>query len=172
LPTAPAAGSSIAIGRVPTLLAEVRAGQVLREWWAARRRAGEHRWQRDRNVVQHIRARQPMPLRQATSALEGTFRHRRRLRGSCFARSSLTLIFMVLYSRYRSALLAGLIMANVPLALVGSVLGLWLSGQPLSVAALIGFITLAGIATRNGILKVSHYLNLAPRARPSGFGAR
>src|SRR5574343_349600 len=76
------------------------------------------------------------------------------------ALGSVALIFMVLYSRYRSALLAGLIMANVPLALVGSVLGLWLSGQPLSVAALIGFITLAGIATRNGILKISHYLNL------------
>jgi HME family heavy-metal exporter len=53
-----------------------------------------------------------------------------------------------------------MIMANIPLALVGSVIGLWLSGQPLSVAALIGFITLAGISTRNGILKVSHYINL------------
>ena len=73
---------------------------------------------------------------------------------------SAVLIFMVLYSRYRSAVLAAMIMANVPLALVGSVIGLWLSGQPLSVAALIGFITLAGIATRNGILKISHYLNL------------
>jgi len=60
-------------------------------------------------------------------------------------------------------------MANVPLALVGSVLGLWLSGQPLSVAALIGFITLAGIATRNGILKVSHYLNLM-RLEGESFG--
>jgi HME family heavy-metal exporter len=51
-------------------------------------------------------------------------------------------------------------MANIPLALVGAVLGLWLSGQPLSVAALVGFITLAGISVRNGILKVSHYINL------------
>ena len=67
---------------------------------------------------------------------------------------------MVLFSRYQSAVLASLIMANVPLALVGSVVGLWLSGQPLSIAALIGFITLAGISTRNGILKISHYLNL------------
>jgi HME family heavy-metal exporter len=73
---------------------------------------------------------------------------------------SALLIFMVLFARYQSALLAGLIMANVPLALVGAVFGLWLSGQPLSIAALIGFITLAGIATRNGILKVSHWLNL------------
>ena len=73
---------------------------------------------------------------------------------------SLVLMFVVLYTRYRSATLSALIMANIPLALVGAVLGLWVSGQPLSVAALIGFITLAGISVRNGILKVSHYLNL------------
>jgi len=73
---------------------------------------------------------------------------------------SLTMIYLVLYSRYRSAVLTGIIMGNVPLALVGSVVALWISGQPLSVAALVGFITLTGIATRNGILKISHYINL------------
>ena len=73
---------------------------------------------------------------------------------------SLTLMFLVLYSRYKSAVLSALIMVNIPLALVGAVIGLWLSGQPLSVAALVGFITLAGISVRNGILKVSHYINL------------
>jgi HME family heavy-metal exporter len=73
---------------------------------------------------------------------------------------SVVLMFVVLYSRYKSTVLAALIMVNIPLALVGAVLGLWLSGQPLSVAALIGFITLAGISVRNGILKVSHYINL------------
>ncbi len=73
---------------------------------------------------------------------------------------SLTLMFVVLYSRYQSVTLSALIMVNIPLALVGAVIGLWLSGQPLSVAALVGFITLAGISVRNGILKVSHYLNL------------
>ncbi len=73
---------------------------------------------------------------------------------------SLTLIFMVLYSRYQSAVLAAMIMGNIPLALVGSVIALWISGQTLSVAALVGFITLTGIATRNGILKISHYINL------------
>ncbi len=73
---------------------------------------------------------------------------------------SLTLMFVVLYTRYKSVVLSALIMVNIPLALVGAVLGLWLSGQPLSVAALVGFITLAGISVRNGILKVSHYLNL------------
>jgi HME family heavy-metal exporter len=73
---------------------------------------------------------------------------------------SVVLMFVVLYSRYKSTVLSALIMVNIPLALVGAVLGLWLSGQPLSVAALIGFITLAGISVRNGILKVSHYINL------------
>ena len=73
---------------------------------------------------------------------------------------SLGLMFVVLYIRYQSALLSALIMVNIPLALVGAVIGLWLSGQPLSVAALVGFITLAGISVRNGILKVSHYINL------------
>jgi len=74
--------------------------------------------------------------------------------------ASVALIFVILYSRYQSGRLALIIMANIPLALVGAVFGLWLSGQPLSVAALVGFITLAGIAIRNGILKVSHYVNL------------
>ena len=74
--------------------------------------------------------------------------------------ASALLMFVVLYSRYKSTTLSLLVMANIPLALVGAVFGLWLSGQPLSVAALIGFITLAGISVRNGILKVSHYLNL------------
>jgi HME family heavy-metal exporter len=71
------------------------------------------------------------------------------------------LIFAVLYSRYHSAALALIIMGNVPLALIGSVAALWIAGQSFSVASAIGFITLAGIATRNGILKVSHYINLA-----------
>jgi HME family heavy-metal exporter len=73
---------------------------------------------------------------------------------------SLAMIYLVLYSRYRSAVLTAIVMGNVPLALVGSVVALWISGQPLSVAALVGFITLTGIATRNGILKISHYINL------------
>jgi heavy-metal exporter, HME family len=74
---------------------------------------------------------------------------------------SLTLIFMVLYQRYQSAILAGIVLTTIPLALIGSVIALVLAGQPLSVASMIGFITLAGIAARNGILKISHYINLA-----------
>jgi HME family heavy-metal exporter len=73
---------------------------------------------------------------------------------------SLTLIFLVLYSRYRSTALSLMILANVPLALVGSVIALQLADQTLSVASLVGFVTLAGIATRNGILKIDRYLDL------------
>jgi HME family heavy-metal exporter len=73
---------------------------------------------------------------------------------------SLAMIFLVLYSRYQSAVLAAIIMANIPLALIGSVVAMWIAGVQLSVASMVGFITLAGIATRNGILKISHYINL------------
>ncbi len=73
---------------------------------------------------------------------------------------SLLMIFIVLYTRYRSSALSLIIMGNIPLALVGSVAALAIAGQPLSVASMIGFITLAGISARNGILKVSHYINL------------
>jgi CzcA family heavy metal efflux pump len=73
---------------------------------------------------------------------------------------SLTMMFLVLYSRYQSVVLAGIIMANIPLALIGAVAAMWIAGVSLSVASMVGFITLAGIATRNGILKISHYVNL------------
>ncbi len=96
------------------------------------------------------------------SALEGQFQAQEQAAQliALLAAVSLTMIFMVLYSRYRSLALTLIIMGNIPLALVGSVIALWISGQPLSVAALVGFITLTGIATRNGILKISHYINL------------
>ena len=73
---------------------------------------------------------------------------------------SLALIFLVLYTRYQSTTLALVIMGNIPFALIGSVAAMWIAEVSLSVASMVGFITLAGIATRNGILKVSHYINL------------
>jgi HME family heavy-metal exporter len=100
-----------------------------------------------------------------STALEGTFEAQEeatRLIG-LLSLISLGAIFTVLYSRYRSAVLSLIIMGNIPLALIGSVIALWLAGQPLSVATMIGFITLAGISARNGILKISHYINLLLR---------
>ena len=115
-------------------------------------------------VIADIRATlatKPLPEGYFT-ALEGQFQAQEAAARliSLLALVSLTLIFLVLYSRYRSTTLALIIMLNIPLALVGSVAALWLTEQPLSVAALVGFITLTGIATRNGILKISHYINL------------
>jgi heavy-metal exporter, HME family len=74
---------------------------------------------------------------------------------------SMLLIFVVLYGRYASTTLALIVMSGIPLALIGSVIALWIADQPLTVASMIGFITLAGISARNAILKISHYLNLA-----------
>lgn len=98
-----------------------------------------------------------------TTALEGTFQAQEEatLRIGALSLVSLSAIFIVLYSRYRSVVLALIVMGGIPLALIGSVLALNLAGQPLSVASMIGFITLAGISARNGILKISHYINLA-----------
>jgi CzcA family heavy metal efflux pump len=98
-----------------------------------------------------------------TVQLHGTFRAQEEaaLTIGLLSLVSLALIFAVLYQRYESVVLAAIILMSIPLALIGSVVALALAGQPLSVASMIGFITLAGIAARNGILKVSHYINLA-----------
>ena len=97
------------------------------------------------------------------TSLEGTFQAQEQASRTIGLLSivSLSLIFAILYSRYRSVALALIIMGSVPLAMIGSVAALMLAGQPLSVASMIGFITLTGIAARNGILKISHTINLS-----------
>jgi copper/silver efflux system protein len=67
-----------------------------------------------------------------------------------------TIAFLLVVA-FRSARDATLVMVNLPLALVGGVIAVWLGGGVLSVASLVGFVTLFGIATRNGIMMVSHY---------------
>jgi HME family heavy-metal exporter len=98
-----------------------------------------------------------------TASLEGTFQAQEEASRTIALLSliSLGMVFAILYSRYKSAVCALIIMGSVPLALIGSVAALWIAEQPLSVASMIGFITLTGIAARNGILKISHYINLA-----------
>jgi CzcA family heavy metal efflux pump len=73
---------------------------------------------------------------------------------------SLVGVFLVLYTMFRSANLSLQVMIALPMAFIGSVAALYLTGQTLTVAAMVGFISLCGIASRNGILLINHYLHL------------
>ncbi len=78
-------------------------------------------------------------------------------------------IFFVLSSAFGSSRDAWLIMVNLPLALIGGVAGVYLADGVLSVASIVGFITLFGIATRNGIMMVSHIRHLQEHEGVSDF---
>jgi Cu/Ag efflux pump CusA len=73
---------------------------------------------------------------------------------------SLAAIYLLLYAEFRTVRQSLLVMVNLPLALVGGVFAILLTDGVLNVATLVGFITLFGIAVRNGILMVSHYNHL------------
>ena len=78
---------------------------------------------------------------------------------------SLLVIFMLLYNEFKDVKESGVILLNLPLALIGGVIILWLTSGEISIPAIIGFISLFGIATRNGMLLISHYAQL----RSEGF---
>lgn len=80
-------------------------------------------------------------------------------------------IFFLLSTAFRSSLDATFVMLNLPLALIGGVAGVYASGGVLSVASIVGFITLFGIATRNGIMLVSHIRHLQVHEGVADFGA-
>lgn len=73
---------------------------------------------------------------------------------------SIMVIFMLLYNQFRNLVQSAVILLNLPLALIGGVMVLWFTGSDLSIPALIGFISLFGIATRNGMLLVERYNDL------------
>ena len=73
---------------------------------------------------------------------------------------SLLVIFMLLYHEFKGVKESGIILLNLPLALIGGVLILWITSGEISIPAIIGFISLFGIATRNGMLLISHYTQL------------
>ena len=69
-------------------------------------------------------------------------------------------VFVLLYSEFKTAVLSCVVLLNLPLALIGGVIATYLSSGVVSIPAIIGLITLFGIATRNGILLVSRYQHL------------
>ncbi len=73
---------------------------------------------------------------------------------------ALVIVFLLLFQEFRNFRLAGIILLNLPLALIGGVFAIFITSGILSIPAIIGFITLFGIATRNGILLISHYQRL------------
>ncbi len=73
---------------------------------------------------------------------------------------SVLVIFLLLFSQFRNAVQSLLILLNLPLALIGGVLAIWFTGGVISIPAIIGFISLFGIATRNGMLLIARYNDL------------
>jgi CzcA family heavy metal efflux pump len=69
-------------------------------------------------------------------------------------------MLLVLYSHFKSVNLALQVMISIPLAFIGAVAGLWMTGGVFSIATMVGFVTLTGIAARNGIMMIAHYLHL------------
>lgn len=115
-------------------------------------------------VVEDIRATlAPMDLPQGTRIeLGGQFESAASATQTLLALGLIVLagMFLLLRQAFASSRDAGIVMLNLPLALVGGVVGLWLTGGILSVATIIGFITLFGIATRNGVMLISHIKHL------------
>jgi CzcA family heavy metal efflux pump len=115
-------------------------------------------------VVEDIRATlDPMALPQgARIELGGQFESAASATQTLLSLGFVVLIgmFLLLRQAFHSSRDAGIVMLNLPLALVGGVVGLWLTGGVLSVATIVGFITLFGIATRNGVMLISHIKHL------------
>jgi Cu/Ag efflux pump CusA len=79
--------------------------------------------------------------------------------------AALAAMFFILFTHYRSANLALQVLASIPMALIGAVVFLVATGQVVSIAALVGLISLAGIAARNSILLIDHYLHVMREER-------
>ena len=79
---------------------------------------------------------------------------------------AILLIFMLLYGEFKNVAESLVILVNMPLALIGGVLILFICGDELNIPAIIGFISLMGISTRNGMLLISHYNALEAEGMP------
>lgn len=118
------------------------------------------------DVVRDIQARvKPVERSLPTGyfvSYEGQFESQQSASRVIFVLFALSLVgvFLVLYTMFRSANLSLQVMIALPMAFIGSVAALYVTDQTLTVAAMVGFISLCGIASRNGILLINHYLHL------------
>lgn len=79
---------------------------------------------------------------------------------------AIMIIFLLIYNQFRNATKSAIILINLPLALIGGVFAIWITDGEISIPAIIGFISLFGIATRNGMLLMAHYDDLSAHGEP------
>ena len=95
--------------------------------------------------------------------MENTVQHPAHVR-----RAALAFIFVILFTTFGSVRQALLVLSNIPFALVGGIVALWVTGEYLSVPASVGFIALLGIAVLNGVVMVTYFNQLLARGMPVG----
>ena len=114
-----------------------------------------------KDIQKEVRASVPMDQGYYVT-YEGLFQNSRRSMQTMLGLGALALvvIWLLLYAKFRSNLIVFQILMSIPLAMIGGVIAVLLMGGTFSVASLVGFIALAGIASRNGIMLISRYLDL------------
>ena len=160
------AGGYVQLGQVASVRESSGAMNIARE--AGRRVMAIGIFIKDRDmgsVVRDMQARVAQKIKLPTGydiTWSGEFENQERAmkRLSLVVPISLLLIFVLLFDAFNSFVLAGLILLNVPLALVGGFVALWIFGIPLSVSAAIGFIALSGQAVLNGVVMLTVFQQL------------
>lgn len=159
-------GGSVPLGNIATLTETSGAMNIAREAGRRTMAIGVFIKDRDmgsvvRDMQQRVAAHVKLPEGYAVT-WSGEFENQERAmkRLSVVVPISLLLIFVLLFDAFKSFKMAALILLNVPLALIGGFVALWLLGIPLSVSAAIGFIALSGQAVLNGVVMLSGFQQL------------
>jgi Cu/Ag efflux pump CusA len=165
LPIESPGGAAVPLGEVAEVAVEPAPNEIKREGASRRLDVTLNVRGRDlgsvaREVERRVRA-VPFPRGYHAEVL-GEYAERARSRARLLALSLLAVlgILVLLHLDFRSLRLTLLVALTLPFALLGGVLGAWLGGGVLSLGSLIGFVTVLGIAARNGILLISHYRHL------------
>ncbi len=160
------AGTRVPLGHIAEIRESLGPNAIVREDAMRRIVVAANVADRDLgSVVAELQAALPAAVPMRTGyfvSYEGQFQSQQqaaRLIG-LLAVLTLAVIFVLLFAHFRSAVLVWQVLLNVPLAFVGALAATWLVVGEISIATLVGFIALAGIAVRNTIMMISHYLHL------------